>query len=194
MRQDRPNDPSGSSVPSDRRTGRRLGSVLRRGWTVTDLRRHPHHQHRPRLPLYAGNLRGGDDRAALRGRAWLLGRRRSDHGADRALWRGHRDRAAATHLPRAGIVPAARDVCPGAYHQRRGAVDLGPGRPAGPARAGPARGDRRSRPAAADLQRVPDRDRAAGAAHPASRAGQNFGSAGWCAPPPRIAKWSARWA
>ena len=70
--------------------------------------------------------------------------------ADRALWRSHRDRAAAAHLSRAGAIPAARDLRAGAHHQRRGAVDLGPGGSAWSARAGPARRDRGSRPAAAD--------------------------------------------
>ena len=96
-----------------------------------------------------------------RRRARLLGRHRRGRARSSPLIGALIEiAAAAAHLPRAGAVPAARHLRAGAGHQRRGAVDLGPGGSARAARARPARRGRNPRPPVSELRPVPDRRRA----------------------------------
>ena len=138
-------DPRSPPVPGAQRPRRGVEPVLRGRWLVADLRRHPHHQYRPRLALHAGALSRREPRHQGRRRARLLGRHHRGRADRRGARRPDRDPAAAAHLPRAGAVPAARHLRAGARHQRCRAMDLGPGRPARAARARLARLGRDSR-------------------------------------------------
>ena len=122
------------------------------GRPVADFRRHPHHQYRPRVPLYAGDLHRLLLRNPGRRRARLLGRHRRDRaivgviGASieiLLLRRIYRSPELFQLLATFALVLVINDA---------DAVDLGTGGSARAARPGPARRDRSPRPPVAELR------------------------------------------